>query len=133
MKGAKASRIRPMLNLHHITTGNMMETQSTSCQFKCYRRKHAAMSRRTIKRSARPYHHGDLKASLLAEAETILEKEGIQALTLRAMSRAAGVSHTAPRNHFDDLTGVLSELAALGFSRFSAALEMATQRSEDDA
>jgi AcrR family transcriptional regulator len=70
----------------------------------------------------RPYHHGDLKAALLAEAETILERDGIQALTLRAAARAAGVSHAAPTNHFGDLTGLLSELAAVGFNRFSAAL-----------
>jgi AcrR family transcriptional regulator len=70
----------------------------------------------------RTYHHGDLKAALLREAEVILEREGIQALTLRAAARAAGVSHAAPKNHFGDLTGLLSELAALGFHRFSATL-----------
>ncbi|MDL2399660.1 TetR/AcrR family transcriptional regulator [Rhizobium mayense] len=80
----------------------------------------------------RPYHHGDLKAALLAKAETILEKEGIQALTLRAAARAAGVSHAAPKNHFDDLTGLLSELAALGFVRFSAALADAMTEAGDD-
>ena len=64
----------------------------------------------------RRYHHGDLKAALLAEAETILERDGIQALTLRAAARAAGVSHAAPTNHFGDLSGLLSELAAVGFT-----------------
>jgi AcrR family transcriptional regulator len=75
----------------------------------------------------RPYHHGDLKAALLAEAETILERDGIQALTLRAAARAAGVSHAAPTNHFGDLTGLLSELAAVGFNRFSAELMAAME------
>lgn len=74
---------------------------------------------------ARPYHHGDLRAALLGEAEAILERHGIQALTLRAAARAAGVSHAAPANHFGDLTGLLSELAASGFNRFSAALSAA--------
>ncbi|MEF0940280.1 TetR/AcrR family transcriptional regulator [Rhizobium sp. BR 362] len=80
----------------------------------------------------RPYHHGDLKAALLAEAETILENEGVQALTLRAAARAAGVSHAAPKNHFGDLTGLLSELAALGFVRFGAALAAAMAEAGDD-
>lgn len=80
------------------------------------------MARATARPAARPYHHGDLKAALLAEAERILEKEGIHALTLRAAARAAGVSHAAPANHFGDLTGLLSELAAVGFNRFGAAL-----------
>src|ERR1700744_2758366 len=80
----------------------------------------------------RPYHHGDLKSALLAEAETILERDGIQALTLRAAARAAGVSHAAPANHFDDLTGLLSELAAVGFNRFSAALMAAMETAGGD-
>lgn len=73
----------------------------------------------------RPYHHGDLKAALLEQAESILEQDGLQALTLRAAARAAGVSHAAPKNHFGDLTGLLSELAAIGFSRFGATLAAA--------
>ena len=78
------------------------------------------------------YHHGDLRAALLAKAEAILEHEGIRALTLRAAARAAGVSHTAPHNHFHDLTGLLSELAALGFKRFGAALAAAMATAGDD-
>lgn len=81
--------------------------------------------------STRPYHHGDLKTALLAEAETILERDGIQALTLRAAARAAGVSHAAPANHFGDLTGLLSELAAVGFRQFSAALAAAMEVAGD--
>jgi len=79
----------------------------------------------------RPYHHGDLKAALLTEAEIILERDGIQALTLRAAARAAGVSHAAPANHFGDLTGLLSELAAVGFRRFAAMLEAARDRGKE--
>ena len=71
------------------------------------------------------YHHGDLRAAVLAAAEKILEKEGIEALTLRAVARAVGVSHTAPKNHFGDLEGLLSELAAVGYRRYGAALASA--------
>jgi AcrR family transcriptional regulator len=90
-----------------------------------------------MKRSAaalplRPYHHGDLKAALLREAEAILESEGVPGLTLRAISRRAGVSHAAPNNHFGDLTGLLSELAAAGFVRFGAALAAAMAAAGDD-
>ena len=82
--------------------------------------------------AARPYHHGDLKAALLAQAETILERDGVQSLTLRATARAAGVSHAAPNNHFGDLTGLLSELAAVGFTRFNAALAAAMEAAGND-
>lgn len=74
---------------------------------------------------AKSYHHGDLKAALLTQSERILETEGLQALTLRAVARAVGVSHAAPNNHFGDLTGLLSELAASGFERFGEALATA--------
>ncbi|MDV3251963.1 TetR/AcrR family transcriptional regulator [Devosia sp. BK] len=63
------------------------------------------------------YHHGSLRTALLSAAEKILQREGINALTLRAAAREAGVSHTAPAHHFNDLAGLLSALAALGFSR----------------
>src|SRR5829696_2605324 len=74
-----------------------------------------------LKRAA-PYHHGSLHAAMLQAAERILERDGIQGLTLRAAAREAGVSHAAPKNHFGDLSGLLSELAAVGFHRFVAML-----------
>ena len=66
-----------------------------------------------------PYHHGSLRKALLDAAERILEENGIQGLTLRAAARKAGVSHAAPKNHFGDLSGLLSELAARGFERLA--------------
>jgi AcrR family transcriptional regulator len=69
-----------------------------------------------------PYHHGDLHDALLAAAERVLERDGLPGLTLRAVAREAGVSHAAPTHHFGDLTGLLSELAAIGFGRFNAAM-----------
>lgn len=69
-----------------------------------------------------PYHHGDLQQALLAAAETVLKREGLQGLTLRAVAREAGVSHAAPTHHFGDLAGLVSELAAIGFRRFNAAM-----------
>ncbi|MBS0529357.1 MAG: TetR/AcrR family transcriptional regulator, partial [Proteobacteria bacterium] len=71
---------------------------------------------------ATPYHHGDLHDALLKAAERILEREGLAGLTLRAVAREAGVSHAAPAHHFGDLTGLLSELAAIGYRRFGAAM-----------
>lgn len=80
--------------------------------------------RRPAPRPKRPdtYHHGALREALLQAAERILERDGIQGLTLRAAARDAGVSHAAPKNHFGDMTGLLSDLAAVGFERFVAML-----------
>lgn len=69
-----------------------------------------------------PYHHGALREALLEAAERVLERDGLSGLTLRAVAREAGVSHAAPTHHFGDLTGLLSELAAVGFRQFNAAM-----------
>jgi AcrR family transcriptional regulator len=71
---------------------------------------------------ARPYHHGSLPDALLEAAETVLRRDGLRGLTLRAIAREAGVSHTAPQHHFGDTAGVLSELAASGHRRLAAAM-----------
>ncbi|UPG96060.1 TetR/AcrR family transcriptional regulator [Luteibacter aegosomatissinici] len=72
-----------------------------------------------------PYHHGNLRSALLTAAETILQRDGLAGLTLRAAAREAGVSHAAPAHHFRDLTGLLTELTADGYDRLAARLEAA--------
>ena len=72
-----------------------------------------------------PYHHGALREALLQAAERVLERDGLAGLTLRAVAREAGVSHAAPTHHFGDLTGLVSELAAIGFRQFNAAMASA--------
>lgn len=69
-----------------------------------------------------PYHHGDLHDALLQAAKRVAERDGFSGLSLRAVAREAGVSHAAPAHHFGDVTGLLSELAAVGFQKFSEQL-----------
>jgi AcrR family transcriptional regulator len=88
-----------------------------------------AVSRRSAAK-AKPaeearYHHGALHEGLLIAAEKVLEHDGLPGLTLRAVAREAGVSHAAPTHHFGDLTGLVSELAAIGFRQFNAAMAAA--------
>jgi len=75
--------------------------------------------------TTKPYHHGALREALLVAAERLIKRDGVAGLTLRAAAREAGASHAAPKNHFDDLTGLLSELAAVGFERFNNHLRSA--------
>ena len=88
------------------------------------RRPGASPARRAQRQGKRrsPYHHGDLHDALLKAAERVLERDGLAGLTLRAVAREAGVSHAAPTHHFGDLTGLVSELAAIGFRQFNAAM-----------
>jgi AcrR family transcriptional regulator len=71
-----------------------------------------------------PYHHGDLQGALVKAARTILEDQGLAALSLRAVARAAGVSQAAPYHHFADKQALLGAVAAEGFDALAAAMEM---------
>lgn len=87
----------------------------------------AAGSRKRAEGNTGRYHHGALREALLEAAERILRRDGIGGLSLRAAAREAGVSHAAPKNHFGDVTGLLSEIAALGFERFAATIGRSLQ------
>jgi AcrR family transcriptional regulator len=69
------------------------------------------------------YHHGDLKAALLAAAEDLLRERGLEGFTLRECARRAGVSHAAPAHHFGDLSGLFAEFAAVGFARLQQTMQ----------
>jgi AcrR family transcriptional regulator len=69
-----------------------------------------------------PYHHGNLRAALLDEAERSL---GNGELSLRELARAVGVSHGAPRRHFADKQALLDALAEEGFARLGRTLSEA--------
>ena len=73
----------------------------------------------------RAYHHGDLQRALIDAGLSILRTEGLDALTLRAAARAAGVSQTAPYRHFADRTALLAGVAEDGYQRLRARLQAA--------
>jgi AcrR family transcriptional regulator len=73
----------------------------------------------------RPYHHGNLRAELLGEAERTVREEGVEKLSLRELARALGVSHGAPRRHFPDRQALLDALAEAGFVRLGRELRAA--------
>jgi AcrR family transcriptional regulator len=73
----------------------------------------------------RPYHHGNLRAALLEQAELTMRERGAQALSLRELARETGVSHAAPRRHFLDRQALLDALAEAGFERLGATLRAA--------
>lgn len=68
------------------------------------------------------YHHGDLKAAILAQAATLVAERGADGISLRELARAAGVSHAAPAHHFTDRRGLFTALATEGFRLLAEAL-----------
>ena len=81
-------------------------------------------------KSKRPYHHGDLRRAVLIAAERFLESNGPEGLSLREISRAIGVSDTAPRRHFVNKHALLEALAIEGFERLEAVLNRSAAGSE---
>ena len=68
------------------------------------------------------YHHGDLKAVILAHAADLVAERGADGVSLRELARAAGVSHAAPAHHFADRRGLFTALAAQGWHMLAVAL-----------
>jgi AcrR family transcriptional regulator len=75
----------------------------------------------------RPYHHGNLRTALLAQAEHTVRERGVSELSLRELAREVGVSHAAPRRHFPDRQALLDALAVAGFDRLGTELRAALE------
>lgn len=79
------------------------------------------------------YHHGDLRAAILAEAARLVAERGADRVSLRELARGAGVSHAAPAHHFTDRRGLFTALATQGFGLLADALVAARGRFADAA
>jgi AcrR family transcriptional regulator len=78
-----------------------------------------------VKKKSRAYHHGDLKAALIQAALKLIRKKGPLRFTLNEASRSAGVSVSAPYNHFRDKDALLVEIALLGSRTLRSELQAA--------
>jgi AcrR family transcriptional regulator len=79
----------------------------------------------------RRYHHGDLSRALVQAGRRILETEGPQALSLRAVAREAGVSPAAPYHHFKDKSDLLEAIAKEGWMELGVAVAKARAQAPD--
>jgi AcrR family transcriptional regulator len=71
------------------------------------------MSKNGKKKSGK-YHHGNLQQALVSNSIDILEKEGVDALSLRRIAREAGVSEAAPYSHFKNKKDLLTAVCVQG-------------------
>ncbi len=79
---------------------------------------------------AKAYHHGDLRAALLAAAAELLDEGGPEAVSLRECARRAGVSHAAPYRHFPTREALLLALGDEGFRWLADAGETAMRKAK---
>jgi AcrR family transcriptional regulator len=78
--------------------------------------------KRPRKKRAGQYHHGDLRRALIDQALRTIDADGVEALTLRGVGEALGVSRTALYRHFSDKRALVAAVAREGFRTFRLAL-----------
>lgn len=70
-----------------------------------------------------PYSRGDQREAFLDAALRLLDANGPDALTLRALAREAGVSHTVPAKHFGHRSDLLTAVAIRLFRDLARRIE----------
>jgi AcrR family transcriptional regulator len=75
------------------------------------------MPRTTTPRST-GYHHGNLREALIEAAVQLVEEDGPENVSVRAVAKRAGVSPGAPFRHFSSKTALLTAVAEQAMSRF---------------
>jgi AcrR family transcriptional regulator len=81
----------------------------------------------SVNMEKRGYHHGGLRAALIAEGLRLLAERDAEALSLREVARAAGVSATSVYRHFPDKAALMTALAMEGLARLGAAQRAAAE------
>src|SRR5258708_14606995 len=76
----------------------------------------------------KPYHHGNLRETLLEAAVRLIAEAGPAGLALREVARRAGVSHNAPYRHFRDRDDLMGAVARQGFRELTQAMLHAAER-----
>jgi AcrR family transcriptional regulator len=74
------------------------------------------------------YHHGDLRAALIAAATELVGRHGTEGFSLREAAARVGVSPSASYRHFADKADLLAAVAAQGFAALAEELDRAAAR-----
>lgn len=75
-----------------------------------------------------PYHHGNLRQALVDAAEELARTGGPSEVGLRAVARAAGVSHNAAYRHFADRDELLRAVCERCMSHLATLMEAAVRQ-----
>ena len=73
----------------------------------------------------KPYHHGDLRQSLIDAALWLAERGGPGNVSMREAARRAGVSPGAPFRHFESRDALMTAVAEEAQRRFRVEIERA--------
>lgn len=71
------------------------------------------------------YHHGDLRAQLLAAVRELIEEKGAENFSIAEAARKAGVSTAAPYRHFADKPAILKAVVLSAMAEMNADMKAA--------
>ncbi len=74
------------------------------------------------------YHHGNLKESLIVTALQMVEKEGLENITLRELTKRLGTSRSAIYRHFDSKEALLKAVITAGFEKLDSCITPTLQQ-----
>ena len=86
------------------------------------------MSHTLTRKPLNTYHHGDLRDALIKAALQEAERNGPEAISIKALAKKLGVSQPAPYRHFADREALLVAVTAEAFRQFSAELRAAIEK-----
>jgi AcrR family transcriptional regulator len=82
-------------------------------------------------KQATSYHHGNVRAAITQAAIDALRTQSLEAVSLRKLAQAIGVSHNAPYMHFHDKEALWLAISDAGFGLLMEKIEAATKPHRD--
>ena len=76
------------------------------------------------------YRHGNLRAEAIDAAYGLVTTGGVEALSLRRVAEAVGVTHRSLYNHFADREALLDAVAERGFQDLARPLQAAATQAD---
>lgn len=83
------------------------------------------MARKTAGKGKLAAGSPDLRTAILEASLALIDKEGVQGLSMREVARRLGVTHQAPYHHFEGRGAILQAIVEEGFSKLGTALTRA--------
>jgi len=81
----------------------------------------------------KPYHHGDLRNTLIEAGIGLINEEGISGFSLRKVAARCGVSHAAPYSHFKDVQELFAAMGDHVTNQFTACLQASVEGQDNPA
>lgn len=78
------------------------------------------------------YHHGNLRQALITAGLEMVERDGVESLTLRSVAKRINVSHSAPYHHFGNKAHLLAAVADAGFTLMAESIQAEARTDRSD-